>query len=808
MAGVLATTAVSVAMYHYRPKTLEHPTSPQPLPAPTGPAPYHLSLDDLGIEWAKGIESGGTLVFQTTGDTGSVDPAPPAAVAAALTAQAKATNNSDRPAFLYLLGNLVYDNGAAKNYLDQFYRPYRDYPEFIFAIPGNYDGTPASGEPSLQAFVRNFCVRAAVSVANIPSTPRAGGLSSGPRRQPNSYWTLETPFATIIGLYSNVVAGGFIDDTQQAWLVSELKNAPPDKALIVAVHQPIYSANVSEASDYLGGVLDRAMLAAGRAPDLVLSAHDNNYQRFARQLGAGGRIVPYIVVGVGGHSLAPLPSASVLHNVPSGVTDAFIDDIDNGFLRLTVTRSMLTGDFFAVGGLAGGATTVKFADHFSIDLAGRKEPQPAEILLTEIRGSVFDPDKKRVAGVEVSISSGGRIVGQVTTSVSGVFRLPIPTGVKPGDPVQVQIPGWEIQSPIGGKTSVPVSGVLTAIVVRKSGETGNPPPSQVQDQSQPSQAQVQDQSQQTPPSPNGNIFDNWNTGAVVNHPTQATRFTIKEPYYITHIWNYHWNNGRGAKPGSIGLRGPAGADSKADSPASSGPNSSSWPASAAPGQGGAPNVAWEATPNVTIPAGTYEITDSDPGTWSHNAASGFAGFSRVEGFPAANSKLGPTLAAPTQGSAGAPTTQAEQSAPAASQSPTKDNANPAPSPAQTSAAPSAGTSQTEQSARAASQAALQGKVFTDRAGRPGVMLEWVILEWTQAKPAQGPIASYSIYRGTSSGGPYQKIASGVTNPAFTDYNVSSGKTYYYVVMAVDQRGLESSPSSEFKAVIPYAPSSK
>ena len=63
MAGVLATTAVSVAMYHYRPKTLEHPGSPQPLPAPTGPAPYHLSLDDLGIEWAKGIESGGDAGF-------------------------------------------------------------------------------------------------------------------------------------------------------------------------------------------------------------------------------------------------------------------------------------------------------------------------------------------------------------------------------------------------------------------------------------------------------------------------------------------------------------------------------------------------------------------------------------------------------------------------------------------------------------------------------------------------------------------------------------------------------------------------
>src|SRR5713226_7800247 len=30
-------------------------------------------------------------------------------------------------------------------------------------------------------------------------------------------------------------------DAQQAWLVSELKNAPAEKALIVAVHQPIYS---------------------------------------------------------------------------------------------------------------------------------------------------------------------------------------------------------------------------------------------------------------------------------------------------------------------------------------------------------------------------------------------------------------------------------------------------------------------------------------------------------------------------------------------------------------------------------------
>jgi hypothetical protein len=43
--------------------------------------------------------------------------------------------------------------------------------------------------------------------------------------QPNVYWTLETPFANIIGLYSNVPEGGEIHQEQFDWFVNELSSA-------------------------------------------------------------------------------------------------------------------------------------------------------------------------------------------------------------------------------------------------------------------------------------------------------------------------------------------------------------------------------------------------------------------------------------------------------------------------------------------------------------------------------------------------------------------------------------------------------
>ena len=75
----------------------------------------------------------------------------------------------------------------------------------------------------------------------------------------------------------------------------------------------------------------------------------------------------------------------------------------------------------------------------------------------------------------------------------------------------------------------------------------------------------------------------------------------------------------------------------------------------------------------------------------------------------------------------------------------------------------------------------------------------VSLTWM---PSSSTGVSYNVYRGTVSGGPYSLLKSGVSSTAYTDSNVQSGSTYYYVTTAVDGRGLQSVYSDEAQAVIP------
>jgi fibronectin type 3 domain-containing protein len=78
----------------------------------------------------------------------------------------------------------------------------------------------------------------------------------------------------------------------------------------------------------------------------------------------------------------------------------------------------------------------------------------------------------------------------------------------------------------------------------------------------------------------------------------------------------------------------------------------------------------------------------------------------------------------------------------------------------------------------------------------------VNLKWNPPASVPGvTVASYNVYRGTQSGGPYDKIASGVTGLSYTDRDLSSGRTYYYMVTAVDIAGRESRPSGQVSAEV-------
>jgi hypothetical protein len=76
----------------------------------------------------------------------------------------------------------------------------------------------------------------------------------------------------------------------------------------------------------------------------------------------------------------------------------------------------------------------------------------------------------------------------------------------------------------------------------------------------------------------------------------------------------------------------------------------------------------------------------------------------------------------------------------------------------------------------------------------------VVLNWTASTPA---VSSYNVYRSTASGSGYTKINSGpVASTSYTDSNVQSGATYYYVTTSVDSNGDESAYSNQASALIP------
>jgi hypothetical protein len=217
-----------------------------------------------------------------------------------------------RPRFFYHLGDVVYYNGEVDEYFDQFYVPYDHYDPPIIAIPGNHDGDPKDdSQTSLDGWVRYF----------MSPEPHIDPISADSPRVtlslPNVYFTLECPFVTIVGMYTNVPEGGSIDSVQQRWLNNELATAPEDKALIIALHHPVYSFDDHHSgSIHMADALEAAINNSRRVPNMVLTAHVHNYQRIERPL-TEKITTPFIVAGAGGYYHR--------HGMQKDVDNGFVD---------------------------------------------------------------------------------------------------------------------------------------------------------------------------------------------------------------------------------------------------------------------------------------------------------------------------------------------------------------------------------------------------------------------------------------------------------------------------------------------------
>jgi Calcineurin-like phosphoesterase len=357
----------------------------EPVPAPlnAGVEPI-LTLEqvygDAGKAKVAAIQKAGQIVFHSVGDTGSVvGPATQSLVSDKLLSDFNEANPADVPSFYFHLGDVVYYFGESTYYYDQFYEPYRDYPAPVVAIPGNHDGVVYAGdpEPTLQAFIRNFCAPVFVQ------SPDAGGLNRTTMIQPGVYFTFDAPLVRIFGLYSNVLedpgvisgengSNKVLDSRQIDFLTAGLKRVKSDKftgAVIIATHHPSFTGGgVHGGSPLMLKDIDGACEAAGVWPHAVFSGHAHNYQRFTRLINKFQ--TPFIVAGCGGHS--PLSSMRGTYRTPYKIDDTLTlesyDDTDYGYLRVVVNSDVMRIEFHP---LHDGSTTKTPDDVVTVDLATR-----------------------------------------------------------------------------------------------------------------------------------------------------------------------------------------------------------------------------------------------------------------------------------------------------------------------------------------------------------------------------------------------------------------------------------------------------
>lgn len=240
-----------------------------------------------------------------------------AAQTAALIA-ARLANDSD--AVVLTLGDNTYPDGAPNEFTYCYEPTWGQFKTRTFPSPGNHDYRTLQASGYYDYF----------------------GDLTGPERR--GYYSFNLGNWHVISLNSNLPLQEH--QAQLEWLKADLANNPT-RCTLAYWHHPLYSSgdhgNISTMSDVW------AVLYAANA-DLVLAAHDHDYERFAPQDMNGRRDdnfgIRQFVVGTGGALLKPLHP-----RIPNSEAS---DSLTYGVLKLTLQDAGYDWEFLPVE--AGGFT--------------------------------------------------------------------------------------------------------------------------------------------------------------------------------------------------------------------------------------------------------------------------------------------------------------------------------------------------------------------------------------------------------------------------------------------------------------------
>ncbi|MFJ4811857.1 metallophosphoesterase family protein [Streptomyces longwoodensis] len=261
--------------------------------------------------------------FMVLGDTGEGDEPQYAVVPGFLTV-------GQDTAFAVIASDVIYPVGSADDYDTKFFRPYRDYPAPIYAVPGNHDWYEGLG-----AFMRVFCDDApplppepaprppgrAWLRSLLWHRPRPGdgrrldaarAQRSAPAQravQPGPYWAIDAGPVRIVGIDTGLL--GTLDAAQGAWL-REVSRDPRPKILVTG--SPLYvDGEHHPCAIEGGGTVDEIVRDPAHHYVLAIGGDIHNYQRYPVRL-ADGRTLQYVVAGGGGaftHATHTIPRVDV-----------------------------------------------------------------------------------------------------------------------------------------------------------------------------------------------------------------------------------------------------------------------------------------------------------------------------------------------------------------------------------------------------------------------------------------------------------------------------------------------------------------
>jgi Calcineurin-like phosphoesterase len=242
--------------------------------------------------------------------------------------------------FMFILSDVIYPAGGIDEYENKFYRPYKDYPQPIYAVPGNHDwyddltgfmfhfcglrraarGLPGGGR-GWKLLLRRLLWRRAPK-GQAKAIGRMQQLRSQPGQtshQPGPYLAIETGPVLLVGIDTGITGG--IDRDQGEWLRRTSRQSAKPKILLTGKPLRVNGANRPGQIEG-GGTVDEIVQAPEHNYIAAIGGDVHNYQRYPVVL-EDGRTIQYIVSGGGGAFM------NETHKIPNiddsgleGVTEA------------------------------------------------------------------------------------------------------------------------------------------------------------------------------------------------------------------------------------------------------------------------------------------------------------------------------------------------------------------------------------------------------------------------------------------------------------------------------------------------------